>query len=270
MPYGYIGYENSPNTKNGVFTVSDAYSLALDNNWKTRELSLNYALISGAAGGQNGYAGKGGGSGEIISASNHTVAIDSPQTITVGAGGGAGGAGGDTIAFGVTSDNGTVGTSGNGNGPGTQHHSSGRGGGGGGSGGVGGYNNGISVGGNGGSGSSFSVAVAASRTDAGGGGGGGGNNGGHGGGGNGHSGGGKGGSGGNVGGVAGTAGRGSGGGGAGNPNNASLYSGAGGSGKVFISYETADADGLNITIGSESTSGTTTFREITSSGTLSF
>ena len=123
MPYGYIGYENSPNTKNGVFTVSDAYSLALDNNWKTRELSLNYALISGAAGGQNGYAGKGGGSGEIITASNHTVAIDSPQTITVGAGGGAGGAGGDTIAFGVTSDNGTVGTSGNGNGPGTQHHS---------------------------------------------------------------------------------------------------------------------------------------------------
>ena len=29
MPYGYIGYENSPNTKNGVFTVGDAYSLAL-------------------------------------------------------------------------------------------------------------------------------------------------------------------------------------------------------------------------------------------------
>lgn len=275
MPYGYIGYDNSPNTKNGVFTIDDVYQLRKDDNWVTRRIKFDYALVSGGAGGQNSYAGKGGGSGEILTGQESTstgidIAIDDPQVITVGAGGGRNGSGGDTIAFGFQADNGTVGTSGNGNGPGGQHHSSGRGGGGGGSGGIGGYNNGISVGGHGGNGTSYSVASVSSQSDAGGGGGGGGNNGGTGGGGNGKNGGGKGGSGGNIGGIDASAGRGSGGGGAGNPNNSSLYSGTGGSGKVMIKYATADADGLNITLGTPTVSGDYTVREITTSGTLTF
>ena len=40
MPYGYIGYDNSPVTKNGVFSMTDVYELRIEDKWKTRELTV--------------------------------------------------------------------------------------------------------------------------------------------------------------------------------------------------------------------------------------